>query len=156
MSGAYTTVASGYQSIGVNPANLASNKSLSINIISGNLFLLNDFMSMDLYNNLNGADFDNTASASYYAKSDILDQIKGSEIEIESGVVMPFPVLNFAYKNFGISSLNRTYTKFDIPKTVVDKSTLLTSVKTLGIRSHLLNESVFLFNVTSSSAPPSI
>ena len=120
MSGAYTTVATGYQSIGVNPANLASNKSLSINIISGNVFLLNDFMSMDLYNNLNGADFDNTASASYYAKSDILDQIRGSEIEIEGGMVIPFPVLNFAYKNFGISSLNRTYSKFDIPKTVVD------------------------------------
>ena len=32
MSGAYTTVASGYQSIGVNPANLASNKSLSIKL----------------------------------------------------------------------------------------------------------------------------
>jgi len=120
MSGAYTTVASGYHSMGVNPANLATNKSLSINLFSGNLFLVNDFMSMDLYNNLNGADFDNTASASYYAKSSILDQIKGSEIEIEGGAIIPIPILNFAYKNFGVSSLNRTYTKFDIPKTVID------------------------------------
>ena len=120
MSGAYTTVASGYQSIGINPANLVSNKSLSINTFSANAFVVNDFMSMDLYNNLNGADFDNTASASYYAKSDILDQIKGSEIQIEGGGVIPLPILNFAYKNFGFSTVNRTYVKFDIPKTVID------------------------------------
>ena len=50
MSGAYTTVASGYQSIGVNPANLVANKSLSINTVSGNAFAVNDFLSLDLYN----------------------------------------------------------------------------------------------------------
>ena len=120
MSGAYTTVASGYQSMGVNPANLATNKSLSINLFSGNLFLVNDFMSVNLYNDLNGADFNNTASASYYPKNEILDQIKGSEIEIEGGAVIPIPILNFAYKNFAISSINRSYTKFNIPKTVID------------------------------------
>ena len=120
MSGAYTTVASGYQSMGVNPANLVTNKSLSINNVSINAFAVNDFMSLDLYNKLNGADLDNTASASYYAKSDILDQIKGSEIQIEAGAVLPLPILNFAYKNFGITSLNKTYLKFDIPETVID------------------------------------
>ena len=77
MSGAYTTVASGYQSIGVNPANLALNKSLSMNLLSANVFLINDFMSMKIYNDINGADFENTASASYYSKSDLLDEIKG-------------------------------------------------------------------------------
>ena len=42
------------------------------------------------------------------------------------------------------------------PRTVVDKSTLLTSFNTSGIKSQSLNDSVFLFKVISSSAPPSI
>ena len=91
MSGAYTTVASGYQSIGINPANLALNKSLSMNLLSANIFLINDFMSVKLYNDINGADFDNTASASYYSKSDLLEQIQGSNIEIQIGPVQTGP-----------------------------------------------------------------
>ena len=120
MSGAYTTVASGYQSIGINPANLALNKSLSMNFLSANIFLINDFMSVKLYNDINGADFDNTASASYYSKSDLLEQIQGPNIEIQSGLVFPLPIFNFAYKNFGVSSVNKSYVKFKIPKTVLD------------------------------------
>jgi hypothetical protein len=42
------------------------------------------------------------------------------------------------------------------PKTVVDKSGSPTLFKILGTKSQSLNESVFLFNVTSSSAPPSM
>ena len=42
------------------------------------------------------------------------------------------------------------------PKIVVDKSGLPTFASTFGTKSQLLNESVFLFNVISSSAPPSM
>ena len=98
MSGAYTTIASGYQAIGVNPANLASNKSLSMNLFSVNAFIVNDFMSIKIYNDINGADFENTTSASYYSKTDLLDQIKGDNIELQAGAVIPVPVFNFAYK----------------------------------------------------------
>ena len=42
------------------------------------------------------------------------------------------------------------------PKTVVDKSISPTPAKTFGIKSQSLNDSVFLFNVTSSSEPPSM
>ena len=60
------------------------------------------------------------ASASYYSKSDLLEQIQGPNIEIQSGLVFPLPIFNFAYKNFGISSVNKSYVKFNIPKTVLD------------------------------------
>ena len=106
--------------MGVNPANLVSNQSLSLNLFSANTFMVNDFLSVDLYNQLNGADFDNTSSASYYSKNDILDQIKGSNIDIEAGIVLPLPIFNFAYKNFGITALNKSYSKFQIPDTVLD------------------------------------
>ena len=42
VSGASTTIASGYNSIGVNPANLATNKSLSMNLFSIDGFIVND------------------------------------------------------------------------------------------------------------------
>ena len=120
LSGAYTTIADGYHSIGINPANLSTNKSLSMNLFSINGFMVNDFMSMKLYNDINGADFDDTGSAAYYPKSDLLEQIKGSAINIEMGMIVPLPILNFAYKNFGISTNNRTYIKFDLPKSILD------------------------------------
>ena len=42
------------------------------------------------------------------------------------------------------------------PKTVVDKSGLPTLARILGTKSQSLKDSVFLLNVDSSSAPPSI
>ena len=119
LSGAYTSVAKGYQSIGVNPANLASNNALSMNLFSANIFLFNDFMSFELYNDINGANLEDPSSASYYPKEDILDQVNENQIIIEGGFVAPIPALNFAYKRFGISMVNRSYAKFDIPKDVL-------------------------------------
>ena len=119
LSGAYTTVASGYQSIGINPANLGSNNALSMNLISFNAFLVNDFMSVELYNDINGANLEDPADASYYPKEDILDQVNESQIVMEGGWVAPIPALNFAYKGFGISMINRSYVRFDIPKDVL-------------------------------------
>ena len=82
LSGAYTTVASGYQCIGINPANLGSNNALSMNLISFNAFLVNDFMSVELYNDINGANLEDPADASYYPKEDILDQVNEIQIVI--------------------------------------------------------------------------
>ena len=118
-SGAYTTVASGYQSIGVNPANLASNNALNMNLFSTNLFLVNDFMSVELYNDINGANLEDPSSAAYYPKEDILDQVNENQIIFEGGLVSPIPALNFAYKTFGISMINRSYVRFDIPKDIL-------------------------------------
>ena len=119
LSGAYTTVANGYQCIGINPANLGSNNALSMNLISFNAFLVNDFMSVELYNDINGANLEDPADASYYPKEDILDQVNENQIVMEGGWVAPIPALNFAYKGFGISMINRSYVRFDIPKDVL-------------------------------------
>jgi hypothetical protein len=119
LSGAYTTVASGYQSIGVNPANLASNNALNINLFSSNIFLVNDFMSVELYNDINGANLEDPSSAAYYPKEDILDQVNENKVIFEGGGVVPIPALNFAYKTFGISMINKSYVRIDIPKDVL-------------------------------------
>ena len=56
MSGAYTSVASGYQAIGVNPANLVLNQSLSLNLLDEkieliklNILLINPTLSIPQY-----------------------------------------------------------------------------------------------------------
>ena len=120
LSGASTTIARGYSSIGNNPANLATNKSLSMSSISLNISMVNNFLSPKIYNDINGADFENTASASYYSKSELLDEIKGENINLQATSFAPFPFLNFAYKKFGISVVNRTYFSFDMPKSILD------------------------------------
>ena len=43
LSGAYNTEAYGYQSVGINPANLAFNKSTSFNFFNINLNLQNNY-----------------------------------------------------------------------------------------------------------------
>ena len=94
MSGAYTTVAQGYKAIGVNPANLASGKALSINILSLNAYAYNDFMSVKLYNDVSGADFENNG-ANYFSKEDLISYIDGDEIDIETGLTVPIVNLSF-------------------------------------------------------------
>ncbi len=73
-SSAYTTVAKGYQAIGVNPANLSTSQSLSLNLISVNAYAYNNFMSVTLYNDVSGADFENNGP-DYLAKDDLLSYI---------------------------------------------------------------------------------
>ena len=101
LSSAYTTVASGYQSIGVNPANLGGNKSISANLFSFNGFMVNDFMSLKLYNDINGADFEYSAqgSSAYFPKEEFLSYVQGDEIQIEGGFIVPLPGFNFAFRN---------------------------------------------------------
>ena len=119
VSGAYTTMARGYHCIGINPANLAANDELSLNLLSANAFLVNDFLSVELYNDINGANFDDPTESNFYSKDDILAQIKGKDITIEGGWTLPVPSLNFAKKNFGVSVVQRSYIRFDMPKDIL-------------------------------------
>ena len=117
MSGAYTTVAQGYNAIGVNPANLALDKALSINLLSLNTYAYNDFLSVKIYNDVSGADFENNGP-NYFSKEDLLSYIDGDEIDIVTGLTLP--LINLSFQGFGISSLNRTYLKLEIPEALFD------------------------------------
>lgn len=119
VSGAYTTMARGYHCIGINPANLAANKELTLNLFSANAFLVNDFLSVELYNEINGANLEDPTQSNFYSKDDILNQVKGNDITLEAGWTLPIPSLNFAKKNFGISMVQKSYFRFDMPKDVL-------------------------------------
>ena len=68
LNGAYTTVARGYQCVGVNPANLAYSNGFSMNFLSFNLGVGNNSLSLDVINDLDGADLENPNAEIYFPK----------------------------------------------------------------------------------------
>ena len=79
LNGAYTTVARGYQCIGVNPANLSYSNGFSMNLLTFNMGIGNNSFSLDVMNDLNGADLENPNAEIYFPKEDlgyIFDDIK--------------------------------------------------------------------------------
>ena len=59
LAGAYNTKASGYKSVGINPANLAFSKGISMNFMQLNFNYNNNFVTRERLNNLKGADLEN-------------------------------------------------------------------------------------------------
>ena len=55
LNGSYTTLARGYQCIGVNPANLGTYNNRSVNLLNLSLGLSNNAFSITNYNAINGA-----------------------------------------------------------------------------------------------------
>ena len=62
LNGSYTTIARGYQCIGVNPANLAAYNYRSVNLLNLNIGLSNNAFSLTNYNAINGANLEDTLS----------------------------------------------------------------------------------------------
>ena len=69
LNGSYTTLARGYQCIGVNPANLGTYNNRSVNLLNLSLGLSNNALSITNYNAINGANLEDTLSFTYYPKS---------------------------------------------------------------------------------------
>ena len=62
LNGAYTTLARGYQCIGVNPANLASYGTESANIFNMSIGLSTNSLSIANYNAINGANLEDSTA----------------------------------------------------------------------------------------------
>ena len=71
LNGAYTTLASGYRSVGINPANLAVFPINSWNIVDFSFGLSNNYFSLNNYNALSGIHLDDTTHANYYPREKI-------------------------------------------------------------------------------------
>ena len=84
LSGAYNTVAKGYQSVGVNPANLSFSTGTSISLLNMNLNMLNNFMTRKRLLDISGANLENSDAEKYFPKNDILGYLNGEPIHITS------------------------------------------------------------------------
>ena len=119
MSDAYTTLVTGYNAVGVNPAALADNK-FSINLFSANANIKNNFLSLSRYNDINGSDLEDISSANYYSKSNILELIDGESINLTGKFIVPAPGINIASLNYALSAKLYTYVDLSVPEAFMD------------------------------------
>ena len=95
LNGSYTTLARGYQCIGVNPANLGTYNNRSVNLLNLSLGLSNNALSITNYNAINGAHLEDTLSFTYYPKSQFYEMFGGEGIRLMQSLEFPLPILNF-------------------------------------------------------------
>ena len=104
LNGSYTTLAQGYHSIGVNPANLASYNYRSLNLLNLSLGISNNSLSITKYNAINGAHLEDTLSFTYYPKSQFYDMFGGKGIRLMQSLELPLPILNLSTRRFAFTS----------------------------------------------------
>ena len=100
LNGSYTTLAKGFRSVGINPANLAVYQTTSWNIIDYSFGVKNNYFSIKNYNILSGSHLDDTTHENYYSKEKILEQFKGQGFRITPNFHLCFPFLNISKNNY--------------------------------------------------------
>ena len=120
LSGAYSTLASGYNTVGVNPANLAFSDGISINLMNMNLNLSNNFLTRSRMQNINGADLDNPNAEKYYPKDEILGYLDGKRIKFLSISKFLIPTFNFSKNKFAINSEIKIFSELQLSPDLID------------------------------------
>ncbi len=120
LNGSYTTLASGYHAVGINPANLGSYKSGSINIINISFGFSNNAFSLSNYNAVTGKHLEDTLAINYYPKSQFYDMFGGKGMRFMQSMELPFPVLNFSTSKFAFTSGITTNIDMGMPNGFVD------------------------------------
>jgi len=120
MGGAYSTVAKGYSAVGINPANLAFNKSLQygIPLLSNNISFVNNMFSIETYNQLSGANLEDINSQDYYEKKDIFRLTKKEGLRLN--LYNQTPLINISKDIFAFSSDFILISNFGIPEGFLD------------------------------------
>ena len=120
LNGSYTTIAQGYQCIGVNPANLAAYNYRSVNLLNLNLGLSNNAFSLTNYNAINGANLEDTLSFTYYPKSQFYEIFGGDGIRLMQSINLPLPIINFSTRRFALTSNFSSNIDMGIPNGFLD------------------------------------
>ena len=103
-SGSNNTIARGYQSVGINPANIAFDKGLSISLFNINYNFNNNFLTDDRLDDINGANLDDPNAEKYFPKEDIIDYLEGEPVTFSMMTSFPLPSINFSKDKFAINS----------------------------------------------------
>ena len=81
---------------------------------------MNNLFTLDRYNEINGAHFDNTLTASYYDKEKILDVLDGDGLQLSFSSINSIPSLNFSKDNYAFTSNVVLYGDVEFPEAFVD------------------------------------
>ena len=120
LGGAYTTLSNGYRAVGINPANINTGTNWTVNIFSSTSALSNNFLTIDRYNQINGAHFDNPLASSYYPKEKIQNILNGEGIQLRFNSITSIPGLNFSKDNYAFTSNMIIYGDIKLPQAFVD------------------------------------
>ncbi len=120
MGGAYSTIATDYRCVGINPANLAFNQSFSMNLAGANLGFSNNMLSIDIYNQLSGANLEDITAEKYFEKSDIFSLTKKQGIRLNVDSHIPLPFMNASKGIFAVTSDLILITDVGIPEAYLD------------------------------------
>ena len=120
LNGSYTTIARGYQCVGVNPANLGYSNGFSINFFTFNVGAGTNTFSLDVMNDLDGANLENPNAEVYFPKEDLSYVFDDDGIIISTDMAIPLPILNFSFQKYAFTTSPKLYTKFGIPSGFVE------------------------------------
>ena len=104
ISGASAIAFNDFRSI--NPASSASHNGLSVKLIGFNAGVENNFLSISKYNDINGANFDDSTDPNYYPKSELYEIFNGG-LNLNTHMAFNLPFTDIVFNN--ISFHNRVY-----------------------------------------------
>ena len=120
LGGAYTTLSNGYRAVGINPANINTGTDWTANAFSSSSSFSNNFLTIERYNQINGAHFDNPLASSYYPKNNIKNILKGEGVKLKFNSINSIPGLNFSKNNYAFTSNIFLYGEIKFPQAFVD------------------------------------
>ena len=109
LAGSYNTLATGYNAIGVNPANLAFEKKTFISILGTNTSISNNLFNQYRLDDISGIYLDSTK------KEQIIGYLNDGPIIIKTLNESPLGI-NFSKNNIAITSKVKTFSSFELSK----------------------------------------
>ena len=113
LAGSYNTLATGYNAIGVNPANLAFEKKTFISILGTNTSISNNLFNQYRLDDISGIYLDSTK------KEQIIGYLNDGPIIIKTLNESPLGI-NFSKNNIAITSKVKTFSSFELSKDFLD------------------------------------
>ena len=108
LGGVMVTLSRGVEAVGVNPANLGfSNPSISL--LNFNTSIYNNLLSLEVYNNINGADLENPNSP--LTKTELFDILNGNSFDLFNQLNLNIPGINYSNNKYALSTRLRQITE---------------------------------------------
>ena len=117
LSGASSIAFNDFRS--TNPAALAFHKGLTMKVLGASAGVGNNFLSISNYNDINGANFEDSGESNYFKKSDFYSFFNDG-IRLNSQFAINLPFSDIAYNNISFS--NKNYFMFDghLPRSIME------------------------------------
>ena len=101
-----------------NPAAIATHRGMTIKIIGLNVGFGTNFLSISNYNDINGANFEDSTDPNYYPKDEFYE-LFSENIKLNSQLGITLPFSDVVFNNFSFSSNIYSISEIELPKSFV-------------------------------------